>query len=150
MEQNYKAIQNDNYALREYVIQLQSRLLDVSIDPPQPPPNINLASPIGSATAAGARSIHPSLSSPTVVPVDPATTGPNRGTLADVAAAVAGLSSREPDVEDTPESIYPKTESIYPKPPSFNGDTSEDMRNGDGIERQLQLHDGLPSVSLRT
>jgi len=141
MEQNYKAIQNDNYALREYVIQLQSRLLDVSIDPPQPPPNINLASPIGSATAAGVRSLHPSLPSPTVVPVDPATTGPNRGTLADVAAAVAGLSSREPGVEDTPE-------SIYPKPPSFNGDTSDDMRNGDGIDRQLQ--DGLPSVPLRT
>ncbi|KAH7035576.1 uncharacterized protein B0I36DRAFT_347326 [Microdochium trichocladiopsis] len=141
MEQNYKAIQNDNYALREYVIQLQSRLLDVQIDPPQPPPNVNIGPPTGSANAAGARPLHPSLVSPSAGPVDPAAAGANRGTLADVAAAVAGLSAREPGAEPSPE-------SIYPKPPSFSGDTPEDLRNGDGINRQMQ--DGLPSAPLRT
>ncbi|TDZ29655.1 putative transcription factor kapC, partial [Colletotrichum spinosum] len=42
MEQSYKAMQSENYALREYVIHLQSRLLEAQGEIPQPPPNVNL------------------------------------------------------------------------------------------------------------
>lgn len=37
MEQNYRALQNENYQLRDYIVNLQSRLLDQSDIPPAPP-----------------------------------------------------------------------------------------------------------------
>ncbi|KAJ1331616.1 AP-1-like transcription factor [Microdochium nivale] len=141
MEQNYKAIQNDNYALREYVIQLQSRLLDVQVEPPQPPPNVNITPPTAPTSAAASRPLHPTLPSPTVASLDPVTAAANRGTLADVAAAVAGLSAREPGTSPSPE-------SIYPNPPSFKSESAEDARNGEAMSRQAQ--DGLTHPSLRT
>src|ERR1700704_4224975 len=45
LEDNFKAIQAENYSLREYIIHLQSRLIESQGDFPQPPPNINLAHP---------------------------------------------------------------------------------------------------------
>uniref|UniRef100_L2FT24 Putative transcription factor kapC n=1 Tax=Colletotrichum fructicola (strain Nara gc5) TaxID=1213859 RepID=L2FT24_COLFN len=45
MEQSYKAMQSENYALREYVIHLQSRLLDAQGEIPQPPPNVAPSNP---------------------------------------------------------------------------------------------------------
>lgn len=45
METAYKITQSENYALREYIIHLQSRLLDAKAELPQPPANLNLASP---------------------------------------------------------------------------------------------------------
>ncbi|KAI0132295.1 hypothetical protein BJ170DRAFT_680182 [Xylariales sp. AK1849] len=86
MEHSYKTIQNDNYALREYVIQLQSRLLDLQVELPQPPPNVNLPTP-----APSSRVIPHAGSSGTEHA--PSTT--SAGSLADVAAAVAGLRARE-------------------------------------------------------
>ncbi|KAI0553677.1 hypothetical protein F4679DRAFT_431930 [Xylaria curta] len=89
MEHTYKAIQNDNYALREYIIQLQSRLLDLQVELPQPPPNVNIAPPAPSSAAT--RQAHSGA------PVDTNSNATSAGTLADVAAAVAGLRAREPD-----------------------------------------------------
>ncbi|RKF53724.1 putative transcription factor kapC [Golovinomyces cichoracearum] len=40
-----KASQSENYSLREYIIHLQSRLIESQGEFPQPPPNINLAHP---------------------------------------------------------------------------------------------------------
>ncbi|KAI1736840.1 hypothetical protein F4680DRAFT_240756 [Xylaria scruposa] len=99
MEHTYKAIQNDNYALREYIIQLQSRLLDLQVELPQPPPNVNIAPPAPSSAAA--RQVHSSA------PVDTNSNATSAGTLADVAAAVAGLRAREPGI--TAEGIYAKS-----------------------------------------
>ncbi|KIH90302.1 bzip transcription factor [Sporothrix brasiliensis 5110] len=45
METQFKIIQSENYALREYIIHLQSRLLDAKAELPQPPANLNLAGP---------------------------------------------------------------------------------------------------------
>ncbi|RFU24642.1 hypothetical protein B7463_g11699, partial [Scytalidium lignicola] len=45
LEDNYKAIQTENYSLREYIIHLQSRLIESQGEYPQPPPNINLSHP---------------------------------------------------------------------------------------------------------
>ncbi|KAI0482454.1 hypothetical protein GGR56DRAFT_670334 [Xylariaceae sp. FL0804] len=88
MEQTFKAIQNDNYALREYVIQLQSRLLDLQVELPQPPPNVT----IGPPTAPNNTRHAPTGPAPEQPGQNPSTAG----TLADVAAAVAGLRAREP------------------------------------------------------
>lgn len=45
LEENYKAIQSENYSLREYIIHLQSRLIESQGEYPQPPPNVNLNHP---------------------------------------------------------------------------------------------------------
>ncbi|KAH8681467.1 hypothetical protein BX600DRAFT_446620 [Xylariales sp. PMI_506] len=90
LEHNYKAIQNDNYALREYIIQLQSRLLDLQVELPQPPPNVSIPPP--------APSSRPALPPPPAINGSTSESGPgttSAGTLADVAAAVAGLRARE-------------------------------------------------------
>ena len=42
LSENYKAIQAENYQLRDYIISLQSRLIESQGDYPQPPPNIDL------------------------------------------------------------------------------------------------------------
>lgn len=45
LEESYKAIQAENYQLRDYVINLQSRLIESQGDYPQPPPQIDLRDP---------------------------------------------------------------------------------------------------------
>ncbi|KAI2618856.1 hypothetical protein GGR54DRAFT_145850 [Hypoxylon sp. NC1633] len=127
MEHSFKAIQNDNYALREYVIQLQSRLLDLQVELPQPPPNVNISPPSGASTSAR---VVPHASTA-------AESGPNSnnaGTLADVAAAVAGLRAREPSAD-----------GIYSKP-GYKAEANEDSQTAEEIRRQLQ-QDGLPAPS---
>lgn len=42
---NYKALQSENYQLREHIINLQSRLLDSQGEVPELPPNIDLSQP---------------------------------------------------------------------------------------------------------
>jgi len=44
MEQAYRGLQTENYQLREYILNLQSRLLDTHADIPPAPPHINLSS----------------------------------------------------------------------------------------------------------
>jgi len=45
MNENYKAVQAENYQLRDYIINLQSRLIESQGDFPQPPPNVDLPHP---------------------------------------------------------------------------------------------------------
>ncbi|KAI0409657.1 hypothetical protein F4802DRAFT_155321 [Xylaria palmicola] len=126
MEHAFKNIQNDNYALREYVIQLQSRLLDLQVELPQPPPNVNITPP---GPSSAMRQPHSSG------PVDPAPSATSAGTLADVAAAVAGLRAREPVAEGT-----------YGKPTFKAGENASSSHPNDETQRQLQA-DGLPPPS---
>ena len=169
MEHSYKLIQNDNYALREYVIQLQSRLLDLRQDLPPAPPNINLshqpdaaaaAAAAAAAVASSSRSAHPQTAAPapapapttastavppppppqssaSAAPQEPGTSGAPGGTLADVAAAVAGLRARDP--APAPDGIYPKTQ--------FKPESSEDQQAGEEIRRQFQQDAGIPPPS---
>jgi hypothetical protein len=125
MEHSYKAIQNDNYALREYVIQLQSRLLDLQVELPQPPPNVNITPP----TAPNAtRQSHGSAL------VEPPPNVTSAGTLADVAAAVAGLRAREPAGDGNYGKSTFKSENAIPSHPN------------DEMRRQIPA-DGLPPPS---
>ncbi|KAI0185381.1 hypothetical protein EV127DRAFT_485228 [Xylaria flabelliformis] len=138
LEHTYKAIQNDNYALREYVIQLQSRLLDLQVELPQPPPNVNIAPP-----APSARQPH------TSAPVDSSSNATSAGTLADVAAAVAGLRAREPI---TAEGMYAKStfksenagpshpnEETRRQPPSEGLPPPSSMRDTTNIVEKWQI-----------
>ncbi|KFA67829.1 hypothetical protein S40285_06955 [Stachybotrys chlorohalonatus IBT 40285] len=121
MEQSYKTLQTENYALREYVIHLQSRLLDAQGEFPQPPPNVNLSqppnAPAGHAPPA-----------PTSGP-DSAPSNAGVGTpLEAVAQAVAGLAAQEQLAE--------RQESY--SNPAFK---SDDTRTADEINRQLQAEE---------
>ncbi|KAI1977467.1 hypothetical protein LOZ53_001804 [Ophidiomyces ophidiicola] len=59
MSENYKALQAENYQLREYIIGLQSRLIDTQSDVPELPANIDLTQthPDPSVTAAQAAAV---------------------------------------------------------------------------------------------
>lgn len=124
MEQTFKNLQSENYVLRDYVVQLQSRLLDVSGEFPQPPPNVNLAQP---ATAPG-----PSTNVPGTATNNPAVGTP----LEAVAQAVAGLAAHE---QMTERQQY--ANSAYKTEPG-----SEDTRTADEINRHLQPEEGPTST----
>ena len=47
LSESYKAVQAENYQLRDYIISLQSRLIESQGDFPQPPSNIDLPRPTG-------------------------------------------------------------------------------------------------------
>lgn len=77
----FKQVQSENYALREYVIHLQSRLLELEGEIPPPPPNVNLHNPPQSPSAG---LIEPGPETPT-----------SGNPLEAVAQAVAGLAAQE-------------------------------------------------------
>lgn len=112
-------MQNDNYALREYVIQLQSRLLDLQVDLPQPPPNIQLPPPPPRAAPPHVSAVNP----------ESAPGGPTSRSLADVAAAVAGLQAHEAVTDG------------YSK---FKPENDAGPRRDDDVRR---LHEPLPPAS---
>ncbi|EFY87558.1 transmembrane protein [Metarhizium acridum CQMa 102] len=115
MEQTYKAVQAENYALREYVIHLQSRLIDTQGEYPPPPPNVNLSQ----SSAAQP----PPASAPEQAP------NPGVGTpLEAVAQAVAGLAAQEQLAE---------SQGQYPSPEYKPEPRDEDSRTVDEINRQL-------------
>ncbi|KAK4553537.1 hypothetical protein LTR86_009333 [Recurvomyces mirabilis] len=61
MESNYRSLQNENYQLREYILSLQSRLLESSSDIPPAPAQVSLQ-PTGPSTSASTRSQQPETS----------------------------------------------------------------------------------------
>ncbi len=83
MDLNYKGLQGENYALREYILRLQARLLDTQGDYPQPPPGVNLAHPNAQA--------QPQHGGPEVLQTAGAV-APSANPLEVAAQAVAGLS----------------------------------------------------------
>ncbi|KAI0447438.1 hypothetical protein F4803DRAFT_323148 [Xylaria telfairii] len=130
MEHSFKVIQNDNYALREYIIQLQSRLLDLQVELPQPPPNVNITPPNQNPASTATRQPHSSA------PVDTGSNATSAGTLADVAAAVAGLSTAGLRARE------PIAEAMYAKS-TFKSENGGPPHSNDDNRRQPPP-DGLP------
>ncbi|MCJ1339095.1 hypothetical protein MMC09_004384 [Bachmanniomyces sp. S44760] len=54
LNENYKTVQAENYQLRDYIINLQSRLIESQGDFPQPPSNIDLPHPRNANGSSGA------------------------------------------------------------------------------------------------
>lgn len=149
MEHNYKALQSDNYALREYILQLQSRLMDLQVELPQPPPNLAI-NPPPTATSASRNTHHPVQAPapvaaapppPQVAAPDPGPSTASAGTLADVAAAVAGLRAREPSADG----LYAK--SSFKAENHYKPERAEESKTAEEIRRQLQHEGGLPPPS---
>lgn len=130
MEQSFKAMQSENYALREYVIHLQSRLLDVNGEFPSPPPNVNLSQPPPTVPA-------PTTTSPEAAPSNPA------GPLEAVAQAVAGLAAQEQMAER--QQHQPPPPSHYSPQFKSADQAADDTRTADEINRQLQQPEEPPA-----
>lgn len=107
-------MQSENYALREYVIHLQSRLLDTQGEFPPPPPNVNLSQPSTAAPPPPSapeqhHQQHPHQHQQPPPPQPSNSSTPGVGTpLEAVAQAVAGLAAQEQMVERA---------QTYPSPP---------------------------------
>lgn len=117
MEQSFKSLQTENYALREYILHLQARMVDAMGEFPQPPPNVNLS-----------QSAHP-LAPDVGGPPNSGAGQTGTGTpLEAVAQAVAGLAAQE-QMAERPDQ--------YPSLPRSEGG-QEDTRTADEINKQLQ------------
>lgn len=105
MSDNYRSLQTENFQLREYVINLQSRLLDSQGEVPELPGNIDLSQPrpdmpvppSGAAPAAGASSAPPPAPPATQQPQSSShqAPGPNDDMNSLNRIAVAGLGMRK-------------------------------------------------------
>ncbi|OIW32412.1 hypothetical protein CONLIGDRAFT_268781 [Coniochaeta ligniaria NRRL 30616] len=133
MENNFKATQTENYALRQYVISLQSRLLDAHGEYPQPPPGLSLAPHHGHG---GPPTAAPSNAEP--AQAAPAT--PGNGTSLEVVAQAVGLARGDP-------------QAGLPSHPGRGmkadpGGNDDDSRADEEIGRQLQADGSLPSAPM--
>ncbi|KAH6856657.1 hypothetical protein B0I37DRAFT_80190 [Chaetomium sp. MPI-CAGE-AT-0009] len=126
MESTFKSLQAENYTLRDYVMRLQSRLLDAQGEYPQPPPGISLAHPSAQAQPPhGGQEVSQTAGA--------AAPGPNQVEVA--AQAVAGLT---------------RGEHLGGRDPYAPVRTDDD-RTAEEITRQLQADggpDGLPAAPM--
>lgn len=127
MEMTIKQYQSENYALREYIIQLQSRMLETVGEFPPPPPNVNLAHSHSAAAGAAA---------PTSAAPETQTESTTTGTpLEAVAQAVAGLAAHE---QLSSEQQRPQYTAGTFKASAHH----EDTRTADEINRHLTAEEG--------
>ncbi|KAK7743119.1 hypothetical protein SLS53_004204 [Cytospora paraplurivora] len=137
MEQQFKALQTENYSLREYIVHLQSRLIDAQVEPPQPPPNINLSASIPSP-------MHglPQQPPPAQDGAPPAEPTPNTGT----AAGTAALDAVAQAVQSLSRS---EASSFKTEPTAAESQAAEDARTAEEISRQLaQAGEGVPAANM--
>ncbi|KAI9782610.1 MAG: hypothetical protein M1839_004856 [Geoglossum umbratile] len=109
LEENYKAIQAENYQLRDYIINLQSRLIETQGELPPPPLNIDLNQPR-----------HDTLQHHGPAPTAPMGASAMSQLQASAAQAVADLGNGKHHHE---EAAY-LTSEVYP---------SKRLKNGEGV-----------------
>jgi hypothetical protein len=137
MEITFKAIQAENYALRDYVLRLQSRLLDTQGDYPQPPPGINLA--------------HPQQAQQHQQPPPPPHGGPEAPPQPVSAAPAIGPSSNPLEVAAQAVAGLSRSEHYGAPVRAAAAGADEDARTAEEITRQLQSDggaDGLPPAPM--
>lgn len=132
MDLNYKGLQAENYTLRDYIVRLQSRLLDTQGDYPQPPAGVSLAHP----TQAQQQLRHPG--GPDVSQQTANALAPGANPLEVAAQAVAGLTRGEHLAARDPYGAPVHT-------------ADDDVRTAEEITRQLKAEggsDGLPTAAM--
>ena len=130
METTIKQYQSENYALREYVIQLQSRLLETVGEFPPPPPNVNLNH---AATAPPSQPLPAAAAATEAQQQQPESTTVSTP-LEAVAQAVAGLAAQE--------QLSSEQRSQYTSG-TFKADShDQDTRSADEINRHLNSEEG--------
>jgi uncharacterized protein YecE (DUF72 family) len=138
MEQQFKVLQTENYSLREYIVHLQSRLIDAQVEPPQPPPNINLSASVPSAPMHGL----PQQPPPAQEGAPPAEPTPNTGSAAGTAALDA--------VAQAVQSLSRSDASTFKtEPTAAESQAAEDARTAQELARQLaQAGEGVPAANM--
>lgn len=139
LEENFKGIQSENYSLREYIIHLQSRLIDTQGEYPQPPPNVDLRHP-----HARPHEHHPDRSSSRHdgAPVAPMASMSQLNASAARNLAAAGLNSgKHAASEEHPHSAYDHKR--------YKEQAADEAADEEIIRSQLQQAsaDGLPAAS---
>ncbi|KAK2613536.1 hypothetical protein N8I77_000443 [Diaporthe amygdali] len=135
MEQHYKNMESENYALREYIVHLQSRLLDAQVEPPQPPPNINLSVPPAPGLPEPPAPVPAQEDAPMTDPTPNTGSATGASTLDAVAQAVQSLSRSE-------------AASYKPEPTAAESQAAEDARTAEEISRQLQQAEAVPAANM--
>ncbi|KAH8764149.1 hypothetical protein F5883DRAFT_106662 [Diaporthe sp. PMI_573] len=135
LEQHYKNLESENYALREYIVHLQGRLIDAQVEPPQPPPNVNLSVAPSHGIPEQSAPIPAQEDAPMTDPTPNTGSATGAATLDAVAQAVQSLSRSE-------ASSY-KTE-----PTAAESQAAEDARTAEEISRQLQQADAVPAATM--
>lgn len=147
MTEGYKVLQSENYQLREYIINLQSRLLDTQGEVPEVPGNIDLSQPRtemsvpGGVSNANSSAAHapPSGSQQPQGPQNTAGTSSNDDMNSLNRIAVAGLGMRK----------HPNDEANYMASNNFQGKrlrNDDNQPDGSDVTKTEPTH-GLPVVS---
>ena len=98
LNESYKALQHENYQLRDYIISLQSRLIDTQGEYPQPPSDIDLTHPTPSSSSSSnpPRPSPPRSTAVAKTPTVPTTTAPPSHTARQAPPSSSDPSSRAP------------------------------------------------------
>ncbi len=140
MESGFKTLQDENYALKDYAIILQSRLAEVIGDYPPPPQGIMLSHPHPHPPRVGAGGAAPEPPQQNMGPA-----GPGANSLEVAAQAVAGLSRSE-------HHLAGRGGVGDPYAVARGGGIDDDARTAEEITRQMQADgngaDGLPAAPM--
>lgn len=133
MEERIQILTDDNYQLREYILHLQTRLVEAGIEPPQAPPNSNLVPyPMLPGELPGQNIPDDPLDeveTPPPMPNIGSATG--AASLDAVAQAVQSLSRSEAAYKNEPES-----------------QAAEDARTAQAISSQLSQAESAPAANM--
>lgn len=130
LEESFKSIQGENYSLREYIIHLQSRLIESQGDYPQPPPNVNLSHPHARNHEQHDQHVHREGA-----PVASMSMNPLNPSAARSLAAASLNTAKHPQEAQNPYDHK-----------RFKESTNEETADEEIIRSQLQASsDGLPS-----
>lgn len=135
MENSVKHLQEENYTLREYILHLQTRLIDAGIEPPLPPPNVNLVPYPEMPGTIRHDGLPPEAAEEDIVmgpsPVPNTGSATGAASLDAVAQAVQSLSRSEAAFKAEPES-----------------QAAEDARTAEAISNQLSQAESAPAANM--
>ncbi|KAG8167911.1 hypothetical protein KVR01_003600 [Diaporthe batatas] len=133
-EQLYKGIQSENFALREYIVHLQSRLMEAQVEFPPPPPNVNLSLPPGHGIPDQPAPVPPQEDAPMTDPTPNTGSATGTSSLDEVAQAVQSLNRSE-------------ASSYKIEPTAAESQAAEDARTAEEMTRQMEAEQ-VPAATM--
>ncbi|KAJ5276976.1 BZIP transcription factor [Penicillium chrysogenum] len=142
LKDQVKSLVGENYQLREYIINLQSRLLEAQGEVPELPANIDLSQPRTTEMAlanAGVQNSSPPGSVPTPGPQGqhPSSVSDDMNSLNRIAAATLGMRKHPDDATFLNNNNFQQNKRVR---------TDENQDGNDGVNKQEVSH-GLPMVN---
>ncbi|KAJ5163900.1 BZIP transcription factor [Penicillium coprophilum] len=142
LKEQVKSLVGENYQLREYIINLQSRLLEAQGEVPELPANIDLSQPRTTEMAlasAGVQNPSPSGSVPTPGPQGQhaSSVSDDMNSLNRIAAATLGMRKHPDDTNFLNNNNFQQNKRVR---------TDDNQDGNDGVNKQEITH-GLPMVN---